>query len=185
MRITPLDIQQKQFPMRFRGFHTEEVSAFLEAIREEIEDLLRENAHLRERLQQSDEESRRFWEMQDLLGRTLQEAHQMSEEYKVHARKEVDQIIAAAAEQSEELVGRSHEQILALNEEIVELRMVRKRFHEEMQVVLGRFRRLLDDESGNAREEVSLHSLHGAGDEADLPDDPSGNSSGRGSAPEK
>ena len=47
MRITPLDIQQKQFPMKFRGFDVEEVYAFLEVIREEMEDLLRENAHSR------------------------------------------------------------------------------------------------------------------------------------------
>ncbi len=32
MRITPLDIQQKQFPMKFRGFDVEEVYAFLEVI---------------------------------------------------------------------------------------------------------------------------------------------------------
>jgi len=46
MRITPLDIQQKQFPMKFRGFDVEEVYAFLEVIREEMGDLLRENASL-------------------------------------------------------------------------------------------------------------------------------------------
>ncbi|NJD56027.1 MAG: DivIVA domain-containing protein [Nitrospirae bacterium] len=183
MRITPLDIQQKQFPMRFRGFHAEEVFAFLEAIREEIEDLLRENAQLRERLQQTDDESRRFWEMQDLLGRTLQEAHQMSEEYKGHARKESDQLLQTAAEEAEELVGRSHEQILALNEEIVELRMVRKRFHVEMKEVIGRFMRLLDGESSNRKQEFSLHSLHGTGAGGDLPEDPSENSC-HGSVPE-
>ena len=34
MRLTPLDIQQKQFPMRFRGFDEEEVYAFLELVRQ-------------------------------------------------------------------------------------------------------------------------------------------------------
>src|SRR4030042_1714674 len=48
MRITPLDIQQKQFPYKLRGFDDEEVYAFLELIREEMEDLLRENASLKE-----------------------------------------------------------------------------------------------------------------------------------------
>ena len=40
MRITPLDIQQKQVPVKFRGFDVEEVYAFLEVIREEMEELL-------------------------------------------------------------------------------------------------------------------------------------------------
>ena len=42
MRITPLDIQQKQFSTRFKGFDMEEVDSFLELIREEMEELLRE-----------------------------------------------------------------------------------------------------------------------------------------------
>lgn len=42
MRIAPLDIQQKQFPVRFKGFDVEEVSAFLEVVREEMEDLIRD-----------------------------------------------------------------------------------------------------------------------------------------------
>ena len=159
MRITPLDIQQKQFPMRFRGFHTEEVSAFLELIREEIEDLLRENASLKERLQQTDDENRRFWQMEDQLGRILQEAHQIAEEYKAHGMRESEQVLKQAAERAEEIVGHSHEQILEINEEIVELRMVRKQFHEEMRTVLGRFRHVLADDREKRKETVSLHPL--------------------------
>jgi len=47
--------------------------------------------------------------MEELLGRTLQEAHQMSEEFKAHARREAEQLIEKAAERSEEMVGQSHE----------------------------------------------------------------------------
>ena len=171
MRITPFDIQQKQFPMRFRGFHTEEVSAFLELIREEIEDLLRENSALKERLLQTDEEIRRFWEMENLLGRTLQEAQQMSDEYKILARKEADRLLEKAAQQAEELVGRSHEQVLAVNEEIVELRMMRKRFHGEMRDVLGRFRQFLDDDREKRKESFSLHALREITDEREKEED--------------
>jgi cell division initiation protein len=174
MRITPLDIQQKHFPMRFRGFHTEEVSAFLELIREEIEDLLRENAQLKERLQQADGEIRRFWEMEELLGRTLQEAHQVSEEFKTHARREAEQLIEKAAERSEEMVGQSHEQALAVHEEIIELKMMRKRFHEEMREVLDRFRHILADDSENRKESFSLHALQemGGGRRSPLDEEP-------------
>ena len=43
MRITPLDIQQKQFKVKLRGFDMEEVYSFLELVREELEELLKEN----------------------------------------------------------------------------------------------------------------------------------------------
>ena len=177
MRITPLDIQQKQFPVKFRGFHTEEVSAFLELIREEIEDLLRENASLKERLQQTDDENRRFWEMEDQLSRVLQEAHQIAGEYKAHGMREADLVLKKAAERAEEIVGRSHEQVLAINEDIVELRMIRKRFHEEMQAVLGRFRSIMADESEKRKEAFSLHPLPEPmhyGEEAEDPEPPEG-----------
>lgn len=39
MRITPLDIQQKQFKVKLRGFDMEEVYSFLELVREELEEL--------------------------------------------------------------------------------------------------------------------------------------------------
>ncbi len=180
MRITPLDIQQKHFPIRFRGFHTEEVSAFLELIREEIEDLLRENAALKERLQQTDDEIRRFWDMENLLGRTLQEAQHMSDEYKVMARKEADRLLEKAMQQAEELVGSSHEKVLDINEEIVDLRMMRRRLHAELRDVLERFGRILAGDSEQRKESFSLHALQemtdtrdneGSWIRAEIPDD--------------
>ncbi|MBI4690768.1 MAG: DivIVA domain-containing protein [Nitrospirae bacterium] len=50
MRICPLDIQQKEFPITFRGFKVSEVHDFLNIVREEMEDLLHEIEHLREEL---------------------------------------------------------------------------------------------------------------------------------------
>lgn len=139
MRITPIDIETRHFPMKFRGFHPEEVSSFLEQIREELEDLLRENAVLKERIHRADNEIQRFWEMQNLLSRTLQDAHQMSEEYKVHARREVDKLLEKAEETVRDIIGEAHEKVLQINEEIVELKMNRKVFDDGIRNVLSRF----------------------------------------------
>jgi cell division initiation protein len=159
MRITPLDIQQKHFPIKFRGFHAEEVSSFLELIREEIEDLLRENASFKEMIQKSDEEVRRFRDMQDVLGRTLQEAHQVADEYRIHARREADILVEKAEEKAAEMVVKAHEQALAINEEIAELKMIRKRFHEDMRGMLGRFLQSIPEEGKSSAVSVSFHPL--------------------------
>lgn len=50
MRIYPSDIKEKRFPRKFRGYDVEEVYAFLEVVREEMENLVRENASLNRRL---------------------------------------------------------------------------------------------------------------------------------------
>ena len=43
MKITPLDIQQQQFRVRFRGFDMVEVDNFLDLLANEFEELLKEN----------------------------------------------------------------------------------------------------------------------------------------------
>lgn len=48
MKITPLDIQQQQFRVRFRGFDMVEVDNFLDLLSNEFEELLKENNQLRE-----------------------------------------------------------------------------------------------------------------------------------------
>src|SRR4030065_84436 len=71
IEITPLDIQQKQFPMKFRGFDVEEVYAFLEVIRKEMEDLLRENASLKESAQRAENQIKEYKDMETTLRETL------------------------------------------------------------------------------------------------------------------
>jgi len=48
MKITPLDIQQQQFRVRFRGFDMVEVDNFLDVLANEFEELLKENSQIRE-----------------------------------------------------------------------------------------------------------------------------------------
>ncbi|MCL0083907.1 DivIVA domain-containing protein, partial [Thermodesulfovibrionales bacterium] len=67
MRITPLDIQQKQFPIKFRGFNVDEVYSFLEMIREDLEDILRENASLKEQLSRADEQLSKYRDIESTL----------------------------------------------------------------------------------------------------------------------
>jgi cell division initiation protein len=139
MRITPIDIETRRFPMKFRGFHPEEVSSFLEQIREELEDLLRENAALKERIHKADEEIQRFWEMQDLLSRTVQDAHQISEEYRVHARREADALLEKSEETVRDMVGEAHEKALQIHQDVIELKMIRKEFDQGIRDILSRF----------------------------------------------
>ena len=50
MKITPIDIQQMVFQVKFRGYDKEEVNRFLEELALTVEGLNRENALLREKL---------------------------------------------------------------------------------------------------------------------------------------
>lgn len=132
MRITPLDIQQKQFPMKFRGFDVEEVYAFLEVIREEMEELLRENASLKESVQRSENQIREYRDMESTLRETLMTAQQMVEDYKINARKEAELLIREAELRAESMLKDAQEKVIKIHEDIIDLKGIRRHFKEEL-----------------------------------------------------
>lgn len=132
MRITPLDIQQKQFPMKFRGFDVEEVYAFLEVIREEMEELLRENASLKEAVQRAESQIREFKDMESTLRETLITAQNMVEDYKTNARKEAELLVREAEIRTEIMLKEAQEKVIKIHEDIVDLKGIRRHFKEEL-----------------------------------------------------
>ena len=144
MRITPLDIQQKQFPMRFRGFDVEEVYAFLEVVREQMEDLLRENAMLKEQAQRAENQIKEYKDMETTLRETLMTAQQMVEDYKINARKEAELLIKEAELKSDALIKEAQEKVVKIHEDIVDLKGIRRHFKEELKRLIESHTRMLD-----------------------------------------
>ena len=132
MRITPLDIQQKQFPYKLRGFDDEEVYAFLELIREEMEDLLRENASLKENAIRLEKQIKEHKDMETTLRETLVTAQQMVEEYKSNARKEAELLVKEAELRADAIVKDAQEKVIKIHEDIVDLKGIRRHFKEEL-----------------------------------------------------
>ncbi len=87
MRITPLDIQQKQFKVRLRGFDMEEVYSFLELIREELEELLKENSMLKEKVAILENQLEEYRKIEQSIRDTLMTAQKLVEDYKTNAKK--------------------------------------------------------------------------------------------------
>jgi len=158
MRITPLDIQQKQFPMKFRGFDVEEVYAFLEVIREEMEELLRENASLKENVQRAANHIKEYKDMEATLRETLMTAQQMVEDYKTNARKEAELVIKEAEIKADSLIRDAQEKVIKIHEDIVDLKGIRRHFREELKRLIDNHARMLEHDSyreGESREEVA------------------------------
>ncbi|VAX31907.1 Cell division initiation protein DivIVA [hydrothermal vent metagenome] len=160
MRITPLDIQQKQFPVKFRGFDVEEVYAFLEVIREEMEDLLRENASLKEHHHRSEAQLQEFRDMENTLRETLMTAQQMVEDYKTNARKEAELILREAELKADTLIKDAQERVVKIHEDIVDLKGIRRHFKEELKRLIESHVRMLEfDELRESEEDSAAGSL--------------------------
>lgn len=153
MRITPMDIQQKQFPMKFRGFDVEEVYAFLEVVREEMEDLLRENANLKESVQRSENHIKEYKDMETTLRETLMTAQQMVEDYKTNARKEAELLLKEAELRADNMIRESQEKVIKIHEDIVDLKGIRRHFKEELKrLIESHLRMLVHDNDRDAEE---------------------------------
>jgi cell division initiation protein len=161
MRITPLDIQQKQFPMKFRGFDVEEVFAFLEVIREEMEDLLRENASLKENAQRTENQINEYRDMETTLKETLLTAQQMVDDYKTNARKEAELIVKEAELKADTLIMEAQEKVIKIHEDIVDLKGIRTHFKEELKRMIESHLKMIEfdreregyEERGGVKEE--------------------------------
>ena len=154
MRITPLDIQQKQFPMKFRGFDVEEVYAFLEVIREEMEELLRENANLKENVQRADVQVREFKDMETTLRETLMTAQQMVEDYKMNARKEAELLIREAELRADNMIKESHEKVIKIHEDITDMKGIRRHFKEELRRLIENHLTMLQFDDKREKEDT-------------------------------
>ncbi len=159
MRITPLDIQQKQFPIKFRGFDVEEVYAFLEIVREEMEALIRENSMLKENVSRLENQLKEFKDMEITLRETLLTAQQMVEDYKNNSIKESELIAREAEMKAESMVKHAQEKVIKIHEDIVDLKGIRRHFKEELKRLIESHLGMLeydnerdDDEPGPAEE---------------------------------
>lgn len=154
MRITPLDIQQKQFPFKFRGFDIEEVYAFLELIKEEMEELLRENASTKEAAHRAEAQIKEFKDTESTLRETLITAQQMVEEYKTNSKKEAELLIKEAELNAETIIKDAQEQVISIHEDIVDMKGVRRHFKEELRRLIQNHLRMLDFDDSERGEEV-------------------------------
>jgi cell division initiation protein len=154
MRITPLDIQQKQFPMKFRGFDVEEVYAFLEIVREEMEDLLRDNASLKEQVHRAENQIKEYRDMETTLRETLMTAQQMVEEYKTNARKEAELLIREAEIKADGVMKEAQDKVVKIHEDIVDLKGIRRHFKEELKRLIESHMRMLEFDKEREGEEA-------------------------------
>jgi len=96
MKITPLDIQQREFKGRFRGYDREEVQAFLRSVSQTVEEMLKENIALKEHADKLYQEVGELRKKEAALSDLLVTTQTMAESLKETARKEADLILLDA-----------------------------------------------------------------------------------------
>lgn len=154
MNITPIDIQQKQFHVTFRGFERAEVETFLDQVREEMEALMREVAELREFRQVYDDRMSEVRQKEETVKNTMVMTQKLMEDQKDNARREAALVIKDAEIRSQQIVNSAHEQKVKLEAEIQNLKRMRHHFLEDVRKVVQMHLEMLNfEETSNAAKE--------------------------------
>ena len=96
MAITALDIKDKQFTTKFRGYNEQEVDEFLDIIIDDYEDLVRDNRELSTRVKELEEKLAYFDEMKESLSQSVILAQETAEKVKASAADESANLINKA-----------------------------------------------------------------------------------------
>lgn len=103
MPLTPLDIHNKEFTRKFRGYDEDEVNEFLDQVIKDFELLLRENRQQQEVIQNMQARVDYFSSMEETLNKSIIVAQEAAEEVKASASKEASLILKQAEREAEQL----------------------------------------------------------------------------------
>jgi cell division initiation protein len=150
IKVTPLDIQQKRFHVGFRGYDRTEVEMFLDLVRDEMETLVREMTELREFRQAYDERVRELAAKEETVKNTMLMTQKLVEDLKENARKEASLIIKDAEVRSQQIVGDSQQEKVALEADILNLRRRKHHFLQDLKKVIQMHLEMVNfEESGD------------------------------------
>lgn len=136
MNITPLDITQREFRRRVRGWDPAEVKAFLEGVADEMELLVKEAAARDERIQRLEGQVAAYQEREEALRKTLYSAQRLTEQLKETARREAELIRKEAELQAEKLLEQAHRQVGELQAQITDLKRQKQLFEAKLRAAL-------------------------------------------------
>lgn len=105
MALTPLDIQNKTFPTKMRGYNQDEVDDFLDLVVRDYEELTQRNRELEKAVEHSEEKLEYFNELKDALNQSIIVAQDTADKVKTSASKESEVIVTSAQNKADELVA--------------------------------------------------------------------------------
>jgi cell division initiation protein len=155
MKVTPLEIRQQQFPLRFRGLDPAEVDKFLELVASDMEDLIKENARLRDGLARKDQELQRMQQGEDELKKALMAIQQIREEWVGRAEKQAEQVLRESELKAKQLQVEAERRLEALQHDLQDLTRQKQQLVAELRHILEEHVRLLqatEEENGTSEE---------------------------------
>ena len=111
MAITPLDIQNAEFRVGFRGYNQSEVDSFLNKIVVDYEKLYKENQVIKDELKRLENDIGKYKNIEDNLSATLVLAQETANTLRVTAEKEATFLVQEADIKAKQIIEEAQKEI--------------------------------------------------------------------------
>lgn len=137
MSLTPLDIHNKEFSRRIRGYDEDEVNEFLDLIIKDYEAMIRENKEMQNQILALQERLNHFSNIEDTLSKTIIVAQEAADEVRNNAKKEAQLIVKEAEKNADRIVNDALNKSRKVSLEVDELK-------KQASIYRARFRTLVE-----------------------------------------
>lgn len=136
MALSPIDIHNKEFTSKFRGYDEDEVNEFLEQIMKDFENLLEENKTLKSSLKQSSEQVSHFNSIEQTLQKSILIAQEAAEDVRRNSMKESKLIVKEAEKNADRIVNEALARARRISVEIEDLKKQSKVFRTRFKMLI-------------------------------------------------
>ena len=159
MLLSPLEIQQKQFRIRFfRGLDAKEVESFLQKVSEQMSTLLKDIDELKREMENRERRLSEYREREQTLKNTLLSAQKTVEQMRNNAEKESKLLVSEAEVKAERILNNAHNRLAQIHEDIAELKRQRTQFELKLRATIETYQKMLDIQKEEEAEAEDLES---------------------------
>ena len=142
--LRPIDIQNKEFEKKIKGYDCDEVDDFLDTVIQDYEQLYKENQTLKDKIGLLTEALERYKLIEVTMKQSLDVAKQTADEVRQNAKTEAEGIIARAridasrlSKQIDEEHLKKHQEMLSLKSQVENYKSRIKSMSESIIQILG------------------------------------------------
>ncbi|MGE4299827.1 MAG: DivIVA domain-containing protein [Desulfovibrionaceae bacterium] len=144
MTVSRIDIVNKSFGKRLRGYDVTQVDFFMQEVAETVGKLAEERKLLLARITDLEASLEEHRGRERTLRDTLVTTQKMTDELKATAQREAQLIIDAANAKSDSLLNHAHMRVAQVHEDISDLKRIRAQFDMKVRSVIDSYLALLD-----------------------------------------
>jgi len=147
VKVTPLELKKADFKRGLRGYNPDEVRELLASAAETLEESVRENKELKEKIAHLQERLRNYESMEKTINETMLMAQKASDSVRQASDREAELILAKAEVEADKLLEEARDRLKELKRDMEMLGHERHAFLLKMRSLVANQWKLLQEET--------------------------------------